>query len=148
MAQINLNSLLQRVEQRLNDVRTTFLISIAEDVITASIPSVDTGAYITSHSIRTTRGAGRSRTSSGKPTGQNPQEKATESMNQLMTDIESLPSDWTLVFLTNNAPHAKFVEHGGANWRKNPDGFAIYEGARNRANIHLQNAIAKVKGST
>jgi len=148
MAQIKLTSLIKKIEGRLNEVRTEFLINMAEDIVTSSIPTVDTGAYITSHSIRTTRGAGRSRSSFGKPTGQDPTAKAAEAMDQLMQDITSLPEEQTEVFFTNNAPHAKFVEYGSINWKKNPDGYAVYEGARNRAKYHLQDAIAKVKGST
>ena len=140
MAQIKLTSLIKKIEDRLSDVRTEFLINMAEDIVNTSIPTVDTGAYITSHSIRTTRGAGRSRTSHGKPTGQDPNAKAAEALDQLMGDIASLPEDQTQVFFTNNAPHANIVEY--------VHGYAVYGSARNRASIHLQDAIAKVKGST
>lgn len=148
MAQFKLTSIIKRIEEDLQRVRDEFLLNMAEDIVNSSKPTVDTGAYITSHSIRTTRGAGRSRTSHNKPTGQSPEVKAAEALDQLKGDIAGLPDDQTQVFLTNNAPHAKFVEYGGPNWKKNPDGYAIYEGVRNRASIHLQDAIAKVKGST
>jgi len=146
MAQFKLTSIIQRIEGDLQRVRDEFLLNMAEDVVTSSIPTVDTGAYITSHSIRTTRGAGRSRTSHDKPTGQDPQAKAAEALEQLKGDIAGLAEDQTQVFLTNNAPHAKFVEHGGPTWKKNPDGYAIYEGVRSRAKYHLEKAINEVKG--
>ena len=143
MAQFKLTSIIKRIEEDLKRVRDEFLVNMAEDIVQSTISpkaAVDTGAYITSHSIRTTRGAGRSRTSHGKPTGQDPQAKAAEALDQLMGDIASLPDDQKQVFLTNNAPHANIVEY--------THGYAIYEGVRNRASIHLQDAIAKVKGST
>lgn len=138
MAQIKLTSLIQRIEQDLQKVREEFLLNMAEDVVSSSKATVDTGAYITSHSIRTTRGAGRSRTSHGKPTGQDPEAKASEAIGQLIDDIASLPDDQTQVFLTNNAPHANIVEYS--------HGYAVYEGVRNRAKYHLEKAINEVKG--
>ena len=140
MAQIKLTSLINKIENRLHEVRDQFLINMAEDIVATSIPTVDTGAYITSHSIRTTRGAGRSRSSHDKPTGQDPNAKAAEALGQLMEDISSLPEDQTQVFLTNNSPHANIVEY--------VHGYAVYESVRNRAKIHLQDAIAEVKGRT
>ena len=138
MAQIKLTSLIKKIEDGLQKVRNEFLLNMAEDVVTSSKPTVDTGAYITSHSIRTTRGAGRSRTSHNKPTGQNPEVKAAEALAQLKGDIASLPDDQTQVFLTNNAPHANIVEYS--------HGYAVYEGVRNRAKYHLEKAIHEVKG--
>lgn len=137
MAQIKLTSLIQKIEQDLQYVRDQFLVNMSEDLVTSSKPTVDTGAYITSHSIRTTRGAGRSRTSNNKPTGQNPEAKAAEALSQLMEDIAALPQNQEQVYLTNNAPHANNVEY--------THGYFIYEGVRNRAGIHLQDAINAVK---
>lgn len=137
MAQIKLTALIQKIEQDLQDVRNEFLASMAQDIVTSSKPTVDTGAYITSHSIRTTRGGGRSRTSHNKPRGQSPEAKAVEALDQLMSDIAALPADQEQVFLSNNAPHANIVEY--------THGYAVYEGVRNRAKIHLQDAINTVK---
>lgn len=138
MAQIKLTSLINKIESDLQRVREEFLLNMAEDVVSSSKATVDTGAYITSHSIRTTRGAGRSRTSHGKPTGQDPEAKAAEAMGQLMDDIASLPDDQTQVYLTNNSPHANVVEYS--------HGYFIYEGVRSRAKYHLEKAINEVKG--
>lgn len=137
MAQIKLTALIKKIEQDLNAVRDEFLINMAEDIVNSSKPTVDTGAYITSHSIRTTRGGGRSRTSHNKPRGQNPETKAAEALDQLMGDIAALPDDQQQVFLTNNAPHANLVEY--------KHGYKVYESVRNRANLHLQAAINTVK---
>lgn len=140
MAQIKVSSLIQKIEKDLQDVRDIFLTNMAEDIVQSTISpkaAVDTGAYITSHSIRSTRGAGRSRSSHGKPRGQNPEAKAAEALEQLMGDIAALPADQQEVYLTNNAPHANIVEY--------THGYAIYEGVRNRAKIHLQDAINTVK---
>lgn len=147
MVQRSLTAVIKKIEDDLDKVRTEFLISMAEDLVDSSIPTVDTGAYITSHSITTTRGAGRGRTSANKAQGQDPQAKATESLSQLMEDIASIPKDQTRVFMTNNAPHANLVEYGGANWRLRPNGYQIYTSVRNRAKSHLASAVNKVKGS-
>lgn len=137
MAQIKLTALIQKIEKDLQDVRDEFLTNMAEDIVSSSKPTVDTGAYITSHSIRTTRGGGRSRSSHNKPKGQSPEAKAAEALDQLMGDIAALPADQQQVFLSNNAPHANIVEY--------THGYAVYEGVRNRAGIHLQTAINTVK---
>jgi hypothetical protein len=141
MAQIKLTTLIQKIEDDLHKVRNEFLVNMAEDIVQSTISpkaAVDTGAYITSHSIRTTRGAGRSRSSHGKPTGQDPEAKAAEAMGQLMDDIASLPDDQTQVYLTNNSPHANIVEYS--------HGYAVYSGVRSRAKYHLEKAINEVKG--
>lgn len=138
MAQIKLTNIIQKIEQDLQEVRTQFLINMAEDIVASSKPTVDTGAYITSHSIRTTRGGGRSRNSHGKPKKQSPEAKAAEALSDLMGDIAALPANQEQVFLTNNSPHANIVEY--------VHGYNIYGAVRNRASGHLQAAINKVKG--
>lgn len=138
MAQIKLTSLIKKIEQDLDKVRDEFLNNVAEDVVNASKPTVDTGAYITSHSIRVTRGAGRSRTSHGKPKKQSPEVKAAEALNQLRDDIAALPPGQEEVYLSNFAPHANLVEY--------KHGYAVYESVRNRVKYHLQAAINTVKG--
>ena len=145
MAQISLTSRLKKIEKDLQDTRTEFLLNMAEDIInTTLIPNgvstrgaVDTGAYITSHSIRTTRGAGRSRSSHGKPGGQDPEAKAAEAMDQLLDDIAALPADQEQVYFTNASPHANVVEY--------VHGYNIYNSVRSRANNHLKDAINTIK---
>jgi hypothetical protein len=130
---------IKKIEDDLDRVRTEFLTNMAEDLVNTSKPFVDTGAYITSHSITTTRGAGRGRTSANKPQGQDPNAKATEALSQLMGDIAAIPKDQTQVFMTNNAPHANIVEY--------KHGYNVYSSVRNRAGLHLADAVNKVKGS-
>lgn len=137
MVQRNLTSVIKQIETDLQSVRDVFLTNIAEDLVSSSKTFVDTGAYITSHSITTTRGAGRSRTSHNKPTGQSPEAKGEEALSQLMGDIASLPADQTTVYIANNSPHANIVEY--------KHGYNVYGAVRNRASIHLQDAINEVR---
>jgi hypothetical protein len=147
MAQIGLTARLKKVQDDLDKIRDQFLLNMAQDIVEQSVRTVDTGAYITSHSIRTTRGAGRARTSRNKPQNQDPQFEAAESLSQLYEDIASIPKDQVEVFLTNNAPHANIVEYGNATWKKYPNGYRIYESVRSRSSNHLQDAINQVRGS-
>lgn len=139
MVQRSLTSIIQQIEQDFTDVRDEFLVNIAEDLIGSSKYFVDTGAYITSHSITTTRGAGRSRSSHNKPQGQSPEAKGAESLDQLMGDIAALPFDQEQVYISNNAPHASAVEY--------KHGHSVYESVRSRATNHLLEAVEKVRGS-
>ena len=139
MVQRSLTSQLKKVQEDLDQVRDVFLQIVAEDLVTSSIPTIDTGAYITSHSITTTRGAGRARSSHNKPSSSDPSFEAAESLGQLYEDISALPKGQTTVYMTNNAPHASAVEY--------LHGYAVYGSVRNRAKLHLQDAIAQVKGS-
>jgi hypothetical protein len=141
MVQRKLSSLINKIETDLNKVRDEFLNIVAEDLVNTTVQTntVDTGAYITSHSITTTRGAGRSRTSHNKPRKQDPSVKAAESLAQLQGDIAALPPDQTLVYITNNAPHANNVEY--------TLGRAIYSSVRNRAAVNLDKAVNIVRGT-
>jgi hypothetical protein len=152
MAQIKLSSRLKKIEQDLDKIKVEFLTSMANDIVDYSLsvgdkpndnlkPAVDTGAYITSHSIRSTRGAGRSRTSHGKPRKQDPEVKGAEARAMLMEDIASLPKDAPDVYLSNNSPHANIVEFAEGH------GYNIYGIVRNRAKLNLQDAINKVRGT-
>lgn len=139
MVQRSLTAQLKKVEEDLDKVRTVFLQAVAEDLVRSSVPFVDTGAYITSHSITTTRGAGRSRTSDNKPKNQDAGAKATEALSQLEGDIASIPKGQTTVYMTNNSPHASVVEY--------KHGYHVYGSVRNRSKLHLQAAINQVRGS-
>jgi len=139
MVQRNLSSIIRQIETDLQTVRDQFLINVAEDLVTSSKSFVDTGAYITSHSITTTRGAGRSRTSHNKPTGQDANAKAEESFSQLMGDIASLSPEQEIVYIANNAPHANLVEYKHVH--------NVYTSVRSRASAHLQDVINRVRGT-
>ena len=138
MVQRSLTADLKKLDQDLDKIRDVFLQNIAEDLVRSSVPFVDTGAYITSHSITTTRGAGRSRTSHNKPRKQEPSAKAAEALAQLGDDIAAIPKDQTVVYMTNNAPHANVVEY--------KHGYHVYGSVRNRSKLHLQAAINQVRG--
>ena len=87
---------------------------------TVSISPVDTGAYITSHSIN----GFRSRSSRGKPSGQAKDVKAGEALGQLMADIEGIDFETeTKYILRNRSPHSSKVE--------NLYGYAVYSQVRN-----------------
>ena len=138
MVQRSLSALIQKVEEDLDEIRDEFLRIVAQDLVDSSVKFVDTGAYITSHSITTTRGAGRSRTSANKPRRQDKNFEAAQSLSQLYDDINALSKDQTMVFIANNAPHASAVEY--------LHGYAVYGSVRNRANYHLETAKNIVKG--
>ena len=139
MVQRSLTAQLKKVEEDLDKVRDVFLQAVAEDLVRSSVSFVDTGAYITSHSITTTRGAGRSRSSDNKPKNQDAGAKASEALGQLQNDIAAIPKDQTVVYMTNNAPHANVVEY--------KHGYHVYGSVKNRSKLHLEAAINQVRGS-
>lgn len=146
MVQTKLSSQLKKVEKQIDAVKQQFLINMANEVVNITITpnemgkvAVDTGAYIESHSIRTTRGAGRARSSSGKAPNQNPETKAAEALDLLMQDISALPKDATQIYLSNNSPHASLVEFSY--------GYNVYGTLRGRAKYLLEDAKNKVRGT-
>ncbi len=136
--QASMTQLLRRVERQLTEVRDVFLENVAEKAV--QISPVDTGAYVTSHTITTVSGTGRSRTSHNKPKNQDPQAKKSEAFDQLLGDIASLPEDATKVYFTNRAPHAKAVE--------DDHGYGVFAVIRNVAPALLQSAVEEVRSRT
>ncbi len=126
-----LKGLEQVVEDRFKDELTEMarFVTMAPDV-----SPVDTGAYVTSFSIKPSYSSGRGRTSRNKPTGQNDTAKRNEGFAQLMSDIEKLePMEQPLVVLSNGSPHALSVERGSdvdPNW--NRPGYAVFARVRNK----------------
>ena len=110
MVQRSLTSIIKKIEGQLDDVKTNFLQKVAATLIGYS--PVDTGAYITSHSITSRSGNGRSRTSHGKPQRQDKAVKGAEALEQLMGDIAALSKDETNTYISNRSPHARYVENG------------------------------------
>lgn len=141
--QRSVTSILKGIESDLELVRTEFLKGMAEELVSRS--PVDTGAYITSHSITTTSGAGRMRSSEGKPRQQSGPAKREEALGQLLGDIAALPPEATKVYLNNRSPHNKSVEFGGYNWKTTP--YLVYTHTFQNAGSHLASAVAKAKGS-
>jgi len=138
--QRSVTQILRSVEEKLDEVRSEFLGNMARDLVSRS--PVDTGAYVTSHSITTTSGAGRSRTSENKPRGQDTGAKQVEALEQLYSDIAAIPDGATKVYINNRSPHNKAVEFGDP-WIR--DGYYVYQTVQGRAGEHLASAIAKVR---
>jgi len=110
----------QTAEERAKDK----LIDIAQFATSRS--PVDTGAYVTSFSMKHSYSSGRSRTSNNKPRGQSPDAKRQEGLSQLLVDIETLrPLENDLIVLSNGSPHANEVEykHGYAVFSQVKDKF-------------------------
>ena len=110
----------QTVEEKVKDQLT----DIAQFATSRS--PVDTGAYVTSFSIKHSYSSGRSRTSNNKPRGQSLEAKRQEGLSQLVADIETLkPLENDLIVLSNGSPHANEVEykHGYAVFSQVKDKF-------------------------
>lgn len=137
----SLNAILKQIENDLDQVRDVFLTRMAEDLV--SFSPVDTGAYVTSHSITTGSGSGRMRKSDGKPTGMAEAPMKAQALDQLLSDIAGLPQSTTKVYMNNRSPHNKAVEFGGFNWKR--DGYYVYQKTRARAGQHLSDAVNEVK---
>jgi hypothetical protein len=143
-AGLNITQIMQRVERDLGEVQKLFLLGLAEDIVNTS--PVDSGAYVNGHSIDTGVGsAGGQFTGplSSAPTSANPQGEKDQAMAKLRGQIQALPENLSTISINNRVPHAYKVEYGG--WAtKGP--YAVYRNAISRANIHLQDAVNKVKG--
>ena len=127
-----------RLKGRLNDMAEEQIENGLEDIAdyATRISPVDTGAYVTSFSIkRAGQGGGRSRTSENKPRNQNPEQKRQEAYGQLLGDIQALNVSDMLeqgnvkITLRNRSPHARDVEDG-ANWRSS--GYHVFARVRNK----------------
>ena len=138
----NLSAILASIEKDLDGVQKGFLKEVAEDLVQSS--PVWSGRYVTSHSIGTRSSAGQFTGSFDSWTEKTsvPEAYRAEARANLLGNIAALPPLLDSVYLSNNAPHANIVEHGSSTVRAHK----VYEGVLNRANIHLQNAINKVKG--
>jgi hypothetical protein len=99
----------ERVKDELRDMASFTALKVQS--VSGKGSPVDTGAYVTSFSIKNSYSSGRSRTSKGKPRRQNPQAKRQEGLAQMLGDIETLkPLEEPLIVISNGAPHAKYVE--------------------------------------
>jgi len=119
----SLKQKMRMVEQQTEDLIRNKLKAIATTAVQYS--PVDTGAYVTSHSLQaSSRSYGRGYSSKGKPRGQNPDAMKAEAMENLMGDIAKLDlQDMTKVTLRNDSPHAQTVEY--------KHGYAVYAKVRN-----------------
>jgi hypothetical protein len=137
----SLTGIIKKIEGQLDNVQTGFLEKIAETLV--SFSPVDTGAYVESHSINTSSGSGRSRTSHGRPKQDINSAKGT-ALDQLLSDVAAVSPDASKVFMNNRSPHNKEVEFGGYNWGK--DGYYVYTRTRAMAPQLLEEAIREAKG--
>lgn len=122
-------SVLRTIDRRIEVVVPLFLDKVAESVVMDS--PVDTGAFVTSWSITTSSGSGRSRTSDNKPRNQDPGAKRSEAFGQLQGDINTIPLNAPNIYLANRAPHAKYVN----------DRYAVMDLARSRMGTFLDDAV-------
>jgi len=136
--------ILANTQMKLDGVKEQFLIEVAEDLVAQETSPIWSGQYITSHSISTTSSAGQFTENLGGWTEKTsvPEAYRSEARANLMGDIAALPKDADKVYIRNNAPHARIVEFGGG---RTP-AYGVFSSVANRASIHLQTAISKVKG--
>jgi len=95
------------------------LEKIALYTMDLSIPTVDTGAYITSFSYGVGSGRPRGKSSEGRPKKASVSAMYSEGLNNLLSDINSI-QDFNYkdtIVLRNGSPHAIDVEKGGPDWR-------------------------------
>lgn len=141
MVQRSLLSLVKKIEQDLDQVRDEFLRAVAEDLVASS--PVLTGTYVSNHSITTSSGSGGRKNSHGK--GPDSGTARAEALDKLSGQISSLPKDATTVYIANRSPYANRIEYSG--WGGSTGPYQVFTGVRNRAGLHLQKAIDKVRGS-
>jgi hypothetical protein len=144
MVQRSLAALIKQIETDLDAVRDEFLTNVAEDLVSSS--PVDTGTYVKNHSITTSTGSGGRQSSAGKPKDNG--SARGEALDKLIGQIVGIPKGTETVYIANRSPHANIVEYVG--WENKNTGkvtspYYVYEGVRNRANLHLQEAIQTVK---
>lgn len=133
MVQRSLASLLKKVEEDLDAVRTEFLRNVAYDLIISS--PVDTGTYVKNHSITTSSGSGGTTSSHGK--SKDDGTARVVALENLNAQILGLPKDASKVYIANRSPHAAIVEY--------KHGYNVYGSVKNRSQNHLQDAVNKVK---
>ena len=117
---------MQNARNEATEAKKKLLLEIAKQV--TEISPVDTGAYVTSHSFKTRAdSSGRSRSSKGKPTKQNPAQKKQEGFDQLVDDLNGINiAEAEKITLRNDSPHAQTVEvkHGYYVYQKIKQRFA------------------------
>lgn len=124
-----LDEVREQLGQKVEDAVKDRLVDMAQTVVRLS--PVDTGAYVTSHSFKTsTSSRGRGKTSANKPRQQNAEAKRREGFDNLMSDISGLDlKDTSQITLRNDSPHAWDVETGHQ-WEKQ-EGYFVYAQMRN-----------------
>jgi hypothetical protein len=141
----NIAAALAKVEKDLEAVRDEFLKEVAEDLIRQDTSPIWSGQYITSHSISTNPSSGQFTSNIGGWSDRttNPSAYRAEARANLMGDIAALPPNADKIYIQNNAPHARIVEFGGG---RTP-AYGVFSSVSNRAGLHLQTAVNRVRGS-
>ena len=141
----NIAAALAKVEKDLEAVRDEFLKEVAEDLIRQDTSPIWSGQYITSHSISTNPSSGQFTSNIGGWSDRttNPNAYRAEARANLMGDIAALPPKADKIYIQNNAPHARIVEFGGG---RTP-AYGVFSSVSNRAGLHLQTAVNRVRGS-
>ncbi len=140
----SITDIVSRIEQQLEGIRDEFLREMSEDLVQTS--PIWSGRYVTSHSISTSSSGGQFTGNLEPPSGPRtsvPDAYRAEARANLMGDIAALPAQANTIYINNNAPHAKIVEDGNTTVPAKH----VYKTVLNRADIHLQKAINRVKGS-
>lgn len=128
---------IKELEDQITNYRTYFLQGMAEQVVLES--PVDTGTYITSHTISSSIPGGMT-SSVGKPKNQDWGTYAQIGLDKLFADIDALPDKTlTSIRMSNTAEHAGYVEY--------ELGYAPYTTVRNMANVISAQAAAKAKST-
>jgi hypothetical protein len=107
----------RKLEQMIEGYRDLYLQGMSEQLVLNS--PVDTGTYITGHHVGTSA-VGPTRSSEGKSRQQPYEPYAQEGLNQLFTEINTLPDNANSVVFSNDSFHSDEVEyeHGYAPYRK------------------------------
>jgi len=146
MPYMSINKQLKKLEDDLNSLLPNILTEAADYLVKAPVGEaaggspVYSGAYVKSHSITTSSGNGRSRTSTGKPSA-NPAAEREEARALLYGDIAGIPKDTTKVYINNRSPHAMIVENGLG---RTP-AYKVYTGLRVEIGNIVSRAINKTK---
>lgn len=140
---VNITQLLQKVERDLAGVQKEFLTNLIGDIVKES--PVWSGQYVNGHNIEVGVGSARGQFTGNlvnNPKTTNPQAEKQKALSKLNGQIEALPDMAKKVSINNRVPHASLVEYKG--WStKGPA--MVYEGAFNRAGIHLEKAVQTIK---
>jgi|11BtaG_2_1085332.scaffolds.fasta_scaffold03321_5 hypothetical protein len=101
---------LEQVDRTIEDAVGQKLTEIAQTIVHHS--PVDTGAYVTSHSVKSnTSSRGRRKSSKNKPKALDKQGKKAEGLGNLIEDIQALDLENNSRFtFRNDSPHAQAVE--------------------------------------
>lgn len=120
---------IENLKEEIEVLTKQHIVDIAETLANKSMVTVDTGAYIESHSVSSdTMNNSRSVSSKGKPRRQNPATAAGKSLANMVSDINRIDfENTTIITFSNEAPHAYLVENG---W-PTKGGYGIYAQLRN-----------------